>query len=166
MIKQEKQLATDLIKRRALKKTLSGRVSSIAGKRTIAVEVVTQRMHPRYKKPVSKTKRYLVDDPKGLAALNDIVKIIECRPISKRKRFRLLLVSQHYKDKISQQQTLREQRELEERKVKLRWLERYGAKYALLFQEQLALRRRANRELAAEERLAIKEEKSDKKEKK
>ncbi|WP_250328935.1 30S ribosomal protein S17 [Mycoplasma sp. SG1] len=72
------------------KKTLYGEVVSDKNDKTITVLVKTAKIAPYYKKRYFATKKYLVHDEKNLAKLGDFVKIIECRPLSARKRFRLL----------------------------------------------------------------------------
>jgi small subunit ribosomal protein S17 len=46
-------------------------------------------MHPRYRKYVKRFKKFIVHDEKNEAKAGDIVIAIECRPLSKRKSFRL-----------------------------------------------------------------------------
>ncbi len=73
-------------------KVLSGVVRSIKMKDTAVVEVNRYYKHTKYEKYISARKRYKVHDVGNTLALNDKVKIIECRPISKDKRFKLLSV--------------------------------------------------------------------------
>jgi len=47
-------------------------------------------LHPKYKKLYRVNKKYNVHDAKGQAKLGDLVEFIECRPLSKTKRWRLL----------------------------------------------------------------------------
>lgn len=54
------------------------------------VEISISRMHPVYKKVVRKTTRLLIDNPKDEAKVGDRVLIMETRPISKRKHWRLV----------------------------------------------------------------------------
>ncbi|OGG77774.1 30S ribosomal protein S17 [Candidatus Kaiserbacteria bacterium RIFCSPLOWO2_01_FULL_54_24] len=68
-------------------KTLKGIVVKRAMKDTATVSVETFVMHPKYKKYLRKTKKYLVHDPENTAAVGDKVVIRETRPISKRKHF-------------------------------------------------------------------------------
>lgn len=72
-------------------KILSGKVIS-TGKmiNTVKVEVKTQRTHPLYKKVIKRSKNYLVDQNGLEPVLGQAVKIVETRPISKNKRFKLL----------------------------------------------------------------------------
>ena len=71
-------------------KTLTGKVVSTKTPKTIIVEVVRQRLHPLYKKIMHRSKRYKVDNTGESVKLGDTVKIIETRPISKEKHFKLL----------------------------------------------------------------------------
>jgi small subunit ribosomal protein S17 len=72
------------------KKIFSGVVVSKSGERTVAVVVTTARMHRVYGKAMPQTKKYLVDDPEGKVEIGDKVRFIETRPLSARKRWRLL----------------------------------------------------------------------------
>lgn len=55
--------------------------------KTIVVLVETKEMHPIYRKPVSKRKKYLVHDEKEQFNENDKVTFYETRPLSRRKRW-------------------------------------------------------------------------------
>jgi small subunit ribosomal protein S17 len=66
-------------------------VSDTAGK-TIVVRVVRRAPHPRYGKLVKHNKKYHVHDERNEAQVGDRVRIVECRPVSKLKRWRLLEV--------------------------------------------------------------------------
>ena len=57
--------------------------------KTIVVEVTRRVAHPLYKRIVSKRKKFYAHDEQGTAKTGDIVRIIECRPLSKLKRWRL-----------------------------------------------------------------------------
>ena len=58
-------------------------------KMTAVVKVDTRAPHPIYRKYVTSSKKYYVHDPKGECNKGDIVSILECRPMSKMKRWRL-----------------------------------------------------------------------------
>ncbi|USQ69902.1 30S ribosomal protein S17 [Companilactobacillus allii] len=58
--------------------------------KTIVVVVETYKNHPVYKKRVKYSKKYYVQDEKNEAKTGDVVRIMETRPLSKTKRFRLL----------------------------------------------------------------------------
>jgi small subunit ribosomal protein S17 len=73
----------------AYKRELQGRVVKKSGDKTISVLVERKIMHPRYHKIVKRFKKYLVHDEKNEANVGDVVRMVECRPISKRKAYRL-----------------------------------------------------------------------------
>ncbi len=70
-------------------KTLTGTVSSNASDKTITVAVTSRETHPIYGKQYTVTRKYAAHDENNDANKGDIVRIIETRPISKRKSFRL-----------------------------------------------------------------------------
>ena len=71
---------------------MTGTVVSAAAEKTISVEVVSYRKHRLYGKRVKQTKRFAAHDEASLAKVGDVVKVMETRPLSKTKRFRLLEV--------------------------------------------------------------------------
>lgn len=72
-----------------MSKTLTGFVSSDKNDKTIIVTIVTDKIHPIYKKRYVSSKKYQAHDEKNEAKLGDQVVIIETRPISAKKRFKL-----------------------------------------------------------------------------
>ena len=66
-----------------------GEVVSTKMARTIVVEVSRRVPHPLYKRIIGKRKKFYADDAESSAKLGDIVRIVECRPLSKLKRWRL-----------------------------------------------------------------------------
>ncbi len=76
------------------KRVISGKVVKKAGDKTATVLVERKVLHPRYHKTVKRFKKYLVHDEKNEANVGDTISAIECRPISKRKAFRLLEITQ------------------------------------------------------------------------
>ena len=72
------------------KSELIGKVVSAKNDKTITVLVETQRKHPLYKKRVKYSKKYTAHDEKNEAKVGDIVRIVETRPLSKMKRYRLV----------------------------------------------------------------------------
>ena len=72
------------------KKKKSGQVVAKSGINTLSVRVETRRPHPVYKKVIRYSKKYLVHVTDEAINIGDTVTITECRPISKRKRWRLL----------------------------------------------------------------------------
>ena len=75
---------------RGRRKTLTGIVVSVKMDKTAVVAVERRYPHPLYHKIVRKTKRYKAHDPNNSAVLGDQVRIVETRPISKEKRWRIL----------------------------------------------------------------------------
>lgn len=75
-----------------VKKTLTGTVISTKREKTITVQVETFKKHPLYSKRFKVSKKFAVHDENGVAKMGDVVSIIETRPLSATKRFRLLEV--------------------------------------------------------------------------
>ena len=74
---------------KSLKNEKIGEVVSTKMAKTIIVEVIRRVPHPLYKRIVSKRKKFYAHDETGNAKMGDVVRIIECRPLSKLKRWRL-----------------------------------------------------------------------------
>jgi len=74
------------------RKSRVGVVVSDKNDQTVVVEVERAARHRLYRKVLRKTKKYHVHDPENQATRGDLVRIEECRPISKLKRFRLVEV--------------------------------------------------------------------------
>ena len=72
------------------KRILQGQVVSDANHQTIVVNVERRFRHPVLKKTLRKTKKYHAHDVDNSAKVGDMVRIIECAPISKLKRWELL----------------------------------------------------------------------------
>lgn len=70
-------------------KTLTGIVSSDSRDKSITVSVTSRETHPIYKKQYSVTRKYQAHDENNEAKVGDKVTIIETRPISKTKAFKL-----------------------------------------------------------------------------
>ncbi len=71
------------------RKTKIGRVVSDKMEKTVVVAVDSRKRHPLYKKMFKRTLKYKVHDEKGVCQVGDVVKIIETRPLSKEKRWRV-----------------------------------------------------------------------------
>jgi small subunit ribosomal protein S17 len=69
-----------------------GQVVSTKMQKTIVVEVSRRVPHPLYKRIIGKRKKFYAHDEEGAAHAGDTVRIIECRPLSKTKRWRLVEV--------------------------------------------------------------------------
>lgn len=76
------------------RRVLTGRVVSDKTDKTVTVLVERQLMDPVYKKFIKRTKRFLAHDEDNRFSTGEIVQIIETRPISKRKRWTVLLDSE------------------------------------------------------------------------
>jgi len=74
------------------RKERQGEVVSDRGDKTIVVRVQRRIRHPLYKKVVTKYKKFHAHDPENTAKMGDQVRIRECRPISKLKRWELVAV--------------------------------------------------------------------------
>ncbi len=66
-----------------------GQVVSTKMQKTIVVEVGRRVPHPLYKRIVSKRKKFYAHDEEGQARQGDVVRIVECRPLSRLKHWRL-----------------------------------------------------------------------------
>ncbi|MBM3423098.1 MAG: 30S ribosomal protein S17 [Chlorobi bacterium] len=75
---------------RGRKKSWQGKVVSDKMDKAIVVAVERRVQHPVYKKYFKKTTRLMAHDEKNEAGIGDLVKIVECRPLSKRKSCRLV----------------------------------------------------------------------------
>jgi small subunit ribosomal protein S17 len=73
-----------------IKTTKIGVVVGDKMKKTVTVLVERQVRHPLYKKIVRKRKQYLVHDENEKCKVGDLVKIVQTRPVSKLKRWRIL----------------------------------------------------------------------------
>ncbi|HEX4772134.1 MAG TPA: 30S ribosomal protein S17 [Bryobacteraceae bacterium] len=66
-----------------------GEVVSTKMAKTIVVEVTRRVAHPVYKRIVTKRRKFYAHDEQGTAKVGDVVRIIECRPLSRLKRWQL-----------------------------------------------------------------------------
>lgn len=71
------------------KQTLQGVVVSDKMDKTIVVEITMRKLHPLYKKYLTRSKRIKAHDEKNEAHAGDTVSVVECRPLSRDKRWRL-----------------------------------------------------------------------------
>lgn len=84
--KEEKNISTKIVK----KKVFDGVVVSDKQEKTITVRVDTVKSHPKYKKRYTASKKYKVHDEKNFYKEGDKVSFIECRPLSKDKKWRVV----------------------------------------------------------------------------
>jgi small subunit ribosomal protein S17 len=75
-------------KRVPIVKKFSGVVVSDKGDKTIVVKVETVKIHPKYKKRYTVSRKYKVHDEKNEYRTGDKVSFVECRPLSRDKRWR------------------------------------------------------------------------------
>jgi len=75
---------------RGVRKERRGRVVSKSGDKSIVVLVEKRKRHPLYNKVVTYSKKFHVHDPDNRAAVGEKVRIVECRPVSSKKRWRLI----------------------------------------------------------------------------
>jgi small subunit ribosomal protein S17 len=71
-----------------------GHVTSTKMAKTIVVEVVMQKAHAKYKRVIAKSRKFYAHDEQNRARTGDVVRIVETRPLSKLKRWRLAEVIQ------------------------------------------------------------------------
>jgi small subunit ribosomal protein S17 len=72
------------------RRILQGTVVSNATDKTIVVRVESNIKHPVYKKYITRSKRYSAHDPENKCNVGDSVRIIECKPISKTKKWHVV----------------------------------------------------------------------------
>ena len=72
------------------KKILKGIVTSAKNNKTVVVEVTRKFKHPFYEKIIKRTKKYHAHDENNKFKEGEIIQIIECNPISKKKRWKVL----------------------------------------------------------------------------
>ena len=79
------------------RKTLVGTVVSNKMEKTIVVQIERRKLHPLYKKYITRTKKVKAHDAGNLCQIGDLVKVIESRPLSKDKHWSLLEVLERAK---------------------------------------------------------------------
>jgi len=72
------------------KRILQGTVVSAASEKTIVVNVDRRVRHPLYKKTITRSNKFHAHDENNIFKIGDKVRIIECRPISKKKTWTVL----------------------------------------------------------------------------
>ncbi len=94
MSEDNKTITSDSEEKHVRKSRVGIVVSTGMGK-TIVVKYTARVPHPRFKKIIKSTKKFYAHDEKGEAAVGDKVRIVETRPISKLKRWKLTKVLSH-----------------------------------------------------------------------
>jgi small subunit ribosomal protein S17 len=84
---------TETTELRNTRKVRKGVVISRSGDKTIVVQSECRKRHPEYGKVIRQFNKYHVHDEKNVAKVGDQVAIVECRPLSKMKRWRLTEVT-------------------------------------------------------------------------
>ena len=87
--------ATTTAPARGIRKTLIGEVVSDKMDKTVVVRTVSRVPHPRFGKIVKHTAKFHAHDEKNEAKTGDKVRIMETRPLSKMKRWRLVEILKH-----------------------------------------------------------------------
>ncbi len=72
------------------RKVRTGVVSSLSGEKTVTVQITVRKRHPKYGKMITSTKKLHCHDEEGSAGLGDTVRVMETRPLSKTKRWRVV----------------------------------------------------------------------------
>jgi small subunit ribosomal protein S17 len=72
------------------RRVLQGRVTSDKTDKTVTVLIERRVMHPLYKKFITRSKKYHAHDEENRCKVGDLVRIRECRPISKTKRWEVI----------------------------------------------------------------------------
>jgi len=85
------------------RRTVTGVVARDPKDKTIPVKTVRLVRHPRYRKYVRRATTYQVHDPKEEARAGDFVEIMQCRPLSKTKSWRLVRVVSRKAEKGSEE---------------------------------------------------------------
>lgn len=81
--------------KRHLRKSQVGQVIANGMNKTAVVETVSRVPHPKFRKIVKQTKKFYVHDEENRAQIGDTVRIMETRPLSKLKRWRLVEIVKH-----------------------------------------------------------------------
>ena len=82
---------------KAAKRSFTGIVTSEKMDKTIVVTISSKKMDSLYKKYVTRSKKYMAHDENNEAHVGDTVRIVECRPLSKNKCWRLAEVVERAK---------------------------------------------------------------------
>lgn len=95
MSEQTETVRNDSTAARAIRKERVGQVVSNKMAKTAVVETVSRVPHAKFGKIVKQIKRFYVHDEKSEARVGDTVRIMETRPLSKLKRWRLVEIVKH-----------------------------------------------------------------------
>lgn len=84
------EIKKDNTKKESMRRKFKGEVVNISGDKTIMVRVDSVKIHPLYKKRYTVSRKYQVHDEANKYKEGDNVEFIECRPISKSKKWRVI----------------------------------------------------------------------------
>jgi small subunit ribosomal protein S17 len=90
-------VSSEIVVKRGRRKTRIGKVVSNKMDKSIIVAIERKVMHPLYKKYFKKTTKFMAHDQNNIASIGDVVKIMETRPLSARKRWRLVEIIEKVK---------------------------------------------------------------------
>lgn len=82
---------------RNARKVRTGEVISLSGDKTITVQITYRKHHPKYGKMMTISKKLHVHDENNESALGDKVRVMETRPLSKTKHWRLVEIMERAK---------------------------------------------------------------------
>ena len=82
---------------RNTRKVRTGVVTSVSGAKTIVVTITERKRHPKYGKMVTSSKKFHVHDENNECNVGDTIRIMETRPLSATKRWRLLEIVERAK---------------------------------------------------------------------
>lgn len=85
------------MEQRSVRKVLTGRVVSDKMEKTVVVAVETLVGHPLYKRIIRRTRKYKAHDAENSCRIGDKVKVMETRPLSKEKRWRVIEILERAK---------------------------------------------------------------------
>ncbi len=88
---------TDVQKEKKSKLVLQGIVTSDKMAKTIVVEIMMRKLHPLYKKYVTRSRKVKAHDETNEAKIGDTVRVEECRPLSRDKHWRLVEIVERAK---------------------------------------------------------------------
>lgn len=83
--------------KRNARKVVTGTVVSISGDKSITVKIDYRKRHPKYGKMMTISKKLHTHDEKNECGVGDLVTVMECRPLSKTKRWRLVEIVERAK---------------------------------------------------------------------
>lgn len=82
------------VPQRGRRKTMVGKVVSDKMDKTVVVLVERKQMHPLYGRVMKTSRKFMAHDEKGACHIGDLVKLMETRPLSKRKRWHVVEIQE------------------------------------------------------------------------